>query len=315
MEKKIKEASNNYTIKTTSDTILNKYHSKVKKKPNLFKIFLPICTALSFCVIIALIFINKPAISNPTIIQGVTTGLKDNSLIGELSVDLFFGCSLNDVKSAKKLQKNRNIDLFNNTVNEIHQTMLTINALYEHKNGFNYTYQENNFTYNNKTYKYSLSVDEYILYLTYELKEDDNVTQDILIYLNDVYYSGLLEFEKEFDEAEMKLSYKIDNQTIIIEKEIEIDEYSYEYSVYQNDTLFETKKIEIESSSELEITYEYYNLINEQLIKLEIEKEEKYILQYSKKTIDSTISFDDIEVIYASDGIIYKYEDLEIKKF
>lgn len=291
----IKEASEKYEIKTTSQDILRAYaerQEQPKKKKRGFPLFpsLALVGACCCCAVFALFAF--PALTrpdeNPKVIhpqENVRGGTRSQT-----AFQIFSSLNLAENFSASSAKMRRAYRIGESDFREICETFdtsySTLNQLLTDGIDVQNQIEEGHFTGNYGNYKYRMTIyasDREYSFLndvSFEEEDDDEIEVE---YKGEIYFGKddswkvSLHREQETDDDEMEIEMEIDlsdERKIVIEQEIENDQREYVYSCYRNGERFYEEKIAIEKESdsvsecEMEIRkndreYQFGNIVKE----------------------------------------------------
>lgn len=270
-------------------------------KESRFNSFKVIKIGLSFGIlIIAIIGIYSLIYrNNPGPVNNLSVTAKDEIVATYVITGINVVASNNN--NLLKLNNNSNIDV--DYINEFKNYFYLIEDYFEmNENSITITYNDDN------EYKYKMNVvttnvfgkeDEYILYYDEKREVDDDEEEKkmngILVH-NMITYQFRSEEELEKDKSEIKVIIYKDNyyNRIEIEKEIENNEYQYEYAIFNNDNEVLTIELEVEDDE----------------IKLEIES-----INNDYEYIITKLSETDFKIKYDDEIKFYLYIDLLNEKY
>lgn len=269
IEDKIKQEAYSYDIKTSSSDILNQLNKNKKPAWYLkyrYAISFSLIAIIAVLIIIPTLFINKEnnnGNNNSVYVENTSSKLNDTSLLSAMSFQLFYGGSMFDATNKSTSTKlgiaKVTTEDFNRAQAKYEEIYPIIQTMFNNKNGLYSCYESCDFIYENNEYSYYMQVAEFGIYLQADIMNTDKRIQ-ALYFLNDQYYLGFIEASIENDEAEVEMSFTRGNQVIEIERDFEKEEFSIEYSIYENNKKIETYEIEIEyEDDELICDYEYEN--------------------------------------------------------
>ena len=284
LKEKIQKEVNTYEIQTTSDSILNKFHSqnKVKKHSNLKPL---LAYSLSFLLI--------ATVSSVLIIDGINNNssstIPSQKLFSNI-ISLEVTSSLNIIENYNSptltILRKQNID--ENSFIDISQNFASNYSTLEkgltYKDNIPSNTSEGEFIVNDITYTYKVEIDDNKnLYYNSYIKEDTNLTKEtysgiLLIDNNSYEMKGERKTNSNNNKDEIDLRITLDStSTLLIEQETERSDYSYSYSIIENNKEifeleldFEKDEIEMECFKDNK-EYEYEIQKNKDSIYVEYE--------------------------------------------
>lgn len=278
IEKDIKNAASSYSIKLSSDDILQAYEKRQLEKKEKRVFHFPklkfafgslACVAVVLAIAIPSIMNNNKTPSKPVIItpqENVKWGTRSQT-----AFQIFTGLNLISSDSTSNwLLKKRTIDdsSFNDLVITYDKSVDTLNLLFQDGLDKENKIEKGSFEGEKGKYQYRMIISQYTFLTNMSFEEDDDEQEtkfegEIVNESSSNYY---VEIEKETnpldneEEIEMKI-HITDNYRIEIEQEHENNEVEYQYSIYEFDNdkptykeniLIENKKDKI-SSCEIEV--------------------------------------------------------------
>lgn len=236
IENEIKEELKGINIHTTSDMILEKYNriqeEKNRKKK---KYFIPLIASLSAlaCTLVAILIptlfhkqSDTPIQDNrydPILTKDVS--LKDNSLLSQTGLELFYGASLGQKslpgKQVKRLLS-ADIDINLNIQDKEKRIETTYGNLFPYIDGFlssdntlTISYGKTDFIYKNETYSFVLFQGENKVYTKKDIQNGESINKAVYV-LNGQVYPGYIYADVNEEEEEKKIrSVFNDNDTLI----------------------------------------------------------------------------------------------------
>lgn len=295
IEKKIKDSEENYQIKTTAQKIYATYEEKQsQKKRRVFPAWGYALCGLSLALVVATPFGIKAIMdANKSPIQHYeTASLKDGSTLSALSIGLITGKNLagNDMISSPLRRSFADKSEFEAIVNKFNPAVDALLDFYNKEGGMSITYEHKDFTYEGITYTYNLSIEDQIIYTDFDIVNIDKCeNKSVLLFLNNNYVLASLDYQNEVDgtekETELSLSYKVNDEEIIISRESESEEgesgYEFKYKVGSNYS--QTFAFEYESG-ELDVSYELIDGANEYEFNVVQKSENSYGITYGEDT-------------------------------
>lgn len=339
---KLKKEVENIEIKTTSDDILSEYKKRKQRKTFKFPTFVYPLAFVSVLLVGLFIFIfnldsigpsdlpGKTTMNRPTeipsnntnatlptvneieFVDGVTNGLNDSSVLGRLSLELFYASNMTKETVGLVSYDDSEID---EVIEDIHSKYDMINSMYSNEEGLSFTYNKENITYDGVEYNYLITVEGYKLYVVKELK-DKEYNSRALYLIDGNYYVGNIKIEADGDETEIKLSYNIDGRRIVIEREIEEDESCFKYKVYDSlDELLHEHSISIENEDELELEYKLKVPKKDKFTTIKFKGNKKKLnIVYKMKLGDNEKNIKNITLDIDGDKLLYSYNNKKVEK-
>lgn len=293
LEQKIKDSFDEITIHTTSNDILNQFQMTKKKKSRFSwnkKWTFVVCSFACLLVLIpVLIFHFSFNNIKPFEIVYTSKNLTDDTILNTLSVELLCGKSFekNAVQSRRSLSSFVSLDTKNEEesadfeliVDRFHPVSDMVINLLDQQDGMIVYFKNDLFEYQGTSYQYAFISGEDIIYLNTNLTECDEVETEVLIWLNNQYYQGNLDYQMNQKELMMELSYQRDNTLITIEKETKNDKFSLSYSEKTSSSEIEYE-IELEyKEGKLICEYEYETDNQEFEIEISIGENRTYFIK------------------------------------
>ncbi len=319
LEQKIKESFDEMTIKTTSDDILNQFNVPKKAKFHFTWNSKWTLLACSFtCIVILiplLIFHFHSSDVQPFEVVHTSNGLTDDTILNTLSVELLCGKSF-DEKTTSRSKMSASITLldlddedettdFETIVEQFHPVSNTVISLLDQQDGMTSHFKEVEFSYQGQDYKYAFISGEDIIYLNTNLTEYEEIEVEVLIWLNENYYQGFLDYQMNQKKLEMELSYQKDNTLITIKKETRNNKFELSYSE-------KTGNSEIEYEIELDyedgkMVCEYEYEANEQELEIQIVATENKSYIITGENIEKIkLTINENQKIYECNGKVIK---------
>ena len=171
IEKKIQEAGQLHAISKSSDQILEAYETKHAKRRQKKFFFIPaITTLLASATAVAVIFGLSP---KPIHLQAETKGFNDGSsvltsVVGNLSLHYY---SQEVTAEQNRLYSSIPQDEFNQIVMDIDSAYNPYAYYRAHSAGIYYTFDSTSFRFDDRNYRYELSVNNTLVYLKDNLSE------------------------------------------------------------------------------------------------------------------------------------------------
>lgn len=287
LENKIKEVENFYEIKTTSSDILEKIcidKKSVKSKSKF--IFKPLFATLAFVAIAVLCFIPillKDGDQEKVEIRNQGSSLTDTSLLSTVSFQLFYSgevLSLNDNQNiySFKMMSEDDFSIIKRKYDKINPL---IQDLFRNQAGIESYYKEVDFTYEGKRYNYQLTVDQYVMYLESNIQDSDEIEVNMLLNIEQEYYNGKIEIERDGDETEISLTYQVGDYSYEIERNYEKQEFSMAHTTYYKFKEVNSFEVELEyEDNELICTYEYESDSEEFEYEVRKISNDKFVIHY-----------------------------------
>lgn len=287
LENKIKEVENFYEIKTTSSDILEKIcidKKSVKSKSKF--IFKPLFVTLAFVAIAVLCFIPillKDGDQEKVEIRNQGSSLTDTSLLSTVSFQLFYSgevLSLNDNQNiySFKMMSEDDFSIIKGKYDKINPL---IQDLFRNQAGIESYYKEVDFTYEGKRYNYQLTVDQYVMYLESNIQDSDEIEVNMLLNIEQEYYNGKIEIERDGDETEISLTYQVGDYSYEIERNYEKQEFSMAHTTYYKSKEVNSFEVELEyEDNELICTYEYESDSEEFEYEVRKISNDKFVIHY-----------------------------------
>lgn len=305
---KIKKEADTYQIKTTADTILNRFHETTNIVPNNKKtIWKPLLAfSLSFAFIGSFILFFNNTNDNSTSNTPIDHSLNKkyaNIISLEVSGSLNLIEKYNSLTLISLSKNDINEDYFQDICNNFASNYHILNKSLSYKNNYEYNIEKDNFSINNSTYEYKITLENNkYLYYSSTIKTNDNRTKEIytgILEMNDNYYplSGTRKTNSNNNKDEIDISITLNNITTLnIEQETERSEYSYSYSIIKNN--YEVYELEIDFEKD-EIEMECMNNQKEYEYEITIANNSysiEYQYSYLKNEIEGnmTLIIDDV---------------------
>lgn len=326
----LKEASEKYEIRTTSQDILNTYYrrqeqpKKHKKSP--WRVLLPLCASCCACAVSMMIVMN--ALSRPSNQPKVIHPQEDvrGGTRSQTAFQIFSSLDLVENFSSP-VKMLRSYQITDSYFKEVCQTFdasySTLNQLLTDGIDVENQIEEGHFRGNHGNYKYRMTIynsdREYCFLndISFEDEDDDEIEVE---YKGEIYFGKddswnvTLHREQETDDDETEIEMEIelsDERKIIIEQEIENDQREYVYSCYRREELLYEEKIAIEKGKDR------FSKCEMEILKNDREYQFKNVTKEEDETVVSSYHYLDfkgtLSLVIEEDSRVYTDSDTGIE--